>query len=197
VYNKLYLDMQKARGEAAGAVAVCDLTRDPTKVFGRFLYPESCGALTTKNTYLWVVGRLDGKVEGHGRWLRLSERCRIMGLAPESLVGVITDKALMKAVGNTMAVGTVGRALTPIMRVCKRCEVNQGGLPVMLPQGFQVSEGPSTRFDVSDVQPTAKRARTSTDCRDHCVCGRCPLSTPGHPKPKQSRIQNFFQPPRA
>ncbi|CAK0909014.1 unnamed protein product [Prorocentrum cordatum] len=172
VYNKLYLDMQKARGEAAGAVAVCDLTRDPTKVFGRFLYPESCGALTTKNTYLWVVGRLDGKVEGHGRWLRLSERCRIMGLAPESLVGVITDKALMKAVGNTMAVGTVGRALTPIMRVCKRCEVNQGGLPVMLPQGFQVSEGPSTRFDVSDVQPTAKRARTSTDCRDHCVCGR-------------------------
>ena len=67
-----------------------------------------------------------------------------------------------------MAVGTVGRALTPIMRVCKR---------------FEVSEG-----------PRPKRARASTDSDSEGLSSKPKPS--GKPSGKQTKIEQYFEPSR-
>ena len=76
-----------------------------------------------------MLGSAEGKVDGKGRFLTLREKAACMGFKASSIVGVLDDRDVHAALGNSMAVPSVGRALAPVMKIMRMFEVQQWQVP--------------------------------------------------------------------
>ena len=150
--------MQSKRSIQTG---VCDLTRGVDRKFGAILQADSLPCVTTRNNYLWLVGSVEGKVAGLGRYLRWEEKCECMGFLASSLVGVLETRHMQGALGNSMVVSSVGRALAPIHRIMRLFEVQQWKLPKQV-VGLQPE--PESSSSISSSSSSSPTISSSAGC---------------------------------
>ena len=100
------------------AVAIADIARDPTcgKVDGGLCFGKT-NTLRTDNHYLWILPSPEWQsvFGARGRFLSVSEKCKIAGIVPASVSGMIASD-IETALGNTIPVSLIGVVLFPIFR---------------------------------------------------------------------------------
>lgn len=122
-YFQDHLDTLPADLRAASKCAVVSLDRNPKNAFGAFYDLEACLTLTCGNRYLYVIadGLPSSLVPPRGRWLTIRERCKVAGVAPESLE-MLTDQQAMHVLGNTIPVDMMGCVLMQVQDAWARFE---------------------------------------------------------------------------
>ena len=127
-----YLDIyNEARGSDAhkdSTFGTVDVGRDPNLTFGSAITFDSLATLRTNNGTVWLLPapQMQAVYGPKGRLVSLNEKCRMLGICPESVKG-LSRTALETGIGNCISVQQMAVVMWPILNAWQLMKRDQDG----------------------------------------------------------------------
>ena len=146
-----YEDMETA----TSLLGITDISRDPGKKFQANVRINEVPIFTTRNNHLAIMklpNARSTKCVGLGRLLSMEERCEMLGVVPESLVGQSQFQTL-KSLGGMFPVNMAGVALREVMCLWEKYENKL----LKIPPAIENQENQDTPIDSPPTPPCKRR----------------------------------------